>query len=402
MPTFRGPTPRSSSRCHRNDGRVHRTIFTTLHLWRSIVERLVRHRACCPPYGTLQMGCTRACRAGVRRHGRVWDDSGMTTNRKTPSDHGDKEQDRPGLDEVVRGRPPATELAANVVRGGLIGLAETVPGVSGGTVALVTGIYTRAIASAKHLTDIPKAVVTRSDVRAEVRQVDWWLLVTVGVGMLLMVFSVAGIMADFVTNQPVYSKALFMGMIAMSVAIPFMEITRGAFPTTRSRLSAVALFVVLAVAVVVLTSLPGAEASNPSLILVFFAATIAICALVLPGVSGSFFLLVIGLYAPTLTAVDERNLTYLAVFALGALVGLVSFVRVLEWLLANYHNLAMVAAAGLLLGSLRALWPWQGENRELLAVGNEWPAALGLFAIGVAVVAVVAIAQRRLATTRTP
>lgn len=326
----------------------------------------------------------------------------MTTNRQTPSEHGDKEQDRPGLDDVVRGRPPATELAANVVRGGLIGLAETVPGVSGGTVALVTGIYTRAIASAKHLTDIPKAVLTRSDVRAEVRQVDWWLLVTVGVGMLLMVFSVAGIMADFVTDQPVYSKALFMGMIAMSVAIPFMEISRGAFPTIRSRLSAVVLFVVLAVAVVVLTSLPGVEASNPSLILVFFAATIAICALVLPGVSGSFFLLVIGLYAPTLTAVDERNLTYLAVFALGALVGLVSFVRVLERLLANYHDLAMVAAAGLLLGSLRALWPWQGENRELLAVGNEWPAAVGLFAVGVAVVAVVAIVQHRLATTRTP
>lgn len=332
----------------------------------------------------------------------------MTTNRKTPSDHGDKEQGRPGLDQrpelddVARGRPPATEIAANVVRGGLIGLAETVPGVSGGTVALVTGIYTRAIASANDLTDIVKAMVTRSDVRAAVRRVDWWLLVTVGVGMLVMVFSVAGIMADFVTNQPVYSKALFMGMIAMSVAIPFMEITRGAFPTTRSRLSAVALFVVLAVGVVALTSLPGAEASNPSLILVFFAATIAICALVLPGVSGSFFLLVIGLYAPTLTAVDERNLTYLAVFALGALVGLASFVRVLEWLLANYHDLAMVAAAGLLLGSLRALWPWQGENRELLAVGNEWPAALGLFAVGVAVVAVVAVVQHRLATTRTP
>ncbi|MGB6180241.1 MAG: DUF368 domain-containing protein [Rhodococcus sp. (in: high G+C Gram-positive bacteria)] len=332
----------------------------------------------------------------------------MTTNGHSPSADGDTEQGRarldqqPALDDVARGRPSATEAATNIVRGGLIGLAETVPGVSGGTVALVTGIYTRAIASANNLTNIPKAVVTRSNVRAAVRQVDWWLLVTVGVGMLVMVFSVAGIIADFVTNQPVYSKALFMGMIALSVAVPFMEIARGAFPTTRSRLSAVALFVVLAVGVVVLTSLPGSEASNPSLILVFFAATIAICALVLPGVSGSFFLLVVGLYAPTLTAVDERNLTYLAVFALGALVGLASFVRVLERLLANHHDLAMVAAAGLLLGSLRALWPWQGENRELLAIGNEWPIAVGLFAIGAAVVAVVAIAQRRLETTRQP
>ena len=129
----------------------------------------------------------------------------------------------------------------------------------------------------------------------------------------------------------------------------------------------------------------------------FAAATVAICALVLPGVSGSFFLLVIGLYAPTLAAVDNRDVSYLAVFALGAVVGLVTFVRVLEWLLANFYNLAMIASAGLLLGSLRALWPWQAEDGSLLAIGDDWPGALGLFIVGVLVVSVVAIIQRRLA-----
>ncbi|MGB2950997.1 MAG: DUF368 domain-containing protein [Rhodococcus sp. (in: high G+C Gram-positive bacteria)] len=314
----------------------------------------------------------------------------MTTNTRTPSTSSD--------DERARTRPHAPELVANVVRGGAIGLAETIPGVSGGTVALITGIYPRAIASAKHLTDVPKALALRSDWRGALRQVDWWLIGPVALGMVLMVFSVAGIMADFVTNQPTYSKALFMGMIAMSVAIPFLEIRPGAFPTVRSRMTAAGLFVVLATGVIILTSLPRGESTDPSLILVFAAATVAICALVLPGVSGSFFLLVIGLYAPTLAAVDNRDVSYLAVFALGAVVGLVTFVRVLEWLLANFYNLAMIASAGLLLGSLRALWPWQAEDGSLLAIGDDWPGALGLFIVGVLVVSVVAIIQRRLAS----
>ena len=148
----------------------------------------------------------------------------------------------------------------------------------------------------------------------------------------------------------------------------------------------------------VLTSLPRGEVGDPSLIVVFFAAAVAVCALVLPGVSGSFFLLVIGLYAPTLAAVDDRDVSYLAVFAVGAAVGLASFVQVLEWLLRTHHTLAMVGAAGLLLGSLRALWPWQDpDNGAALPIGDDWPGALALFVLGAAIVAVVAGVQRRLA-----
>lgn len=300
-------------------------------------------------------------------------------------------------DDAIRPttRPAATDTAANVVRGALIGLAETIPGVSGGTVALVTGIYSRMITSVKHVTDVPKALLTRTDWRAAFNRVDWWLLIPVAIGMLLVVFSVAGVMETFVTEHTVYANALFMGMIAMSVAIPFLEIPSGALRERRPRLTAVAVFAATAVAVFALTSLPRSEMSDPPLVLVFLAAAVAICALVLPGVSGSFFLLVIGLYAPTLSAVDDRNLVYLGVFALGALLGIVTFVRVLEWILATHHTIAMVAAAGLLLGSLRALWPWQDDDGQALAVGDEWPAALGLFFVGVAVVAVVALVQRK-------
>lgn len=286
-------------------------------------------------------------------------------------------------------------MLGNAVRGGLIGAAETIPGVSGGTVALVTGIYSRLIASAKHLTDVPRAVVTKSDWRASARRVDWWLLLPVAVGMALTVFSIAGLMESFVSDHPVNSKALFMGMIAMSVVIPFIEIERGALHSAGAKGRAVVVFALTAAAVFALTSLPRTEFTDPPLVIVFGAAAVAVCALVLPGVSGSFFLLVVGLYAPTMAAVDDRNLPYLAVFALGALVGVVTFVRVLEWLLEHHHTTAMVAAAGLLLGSLRALWPWQTDTGELLGVGDGWPLALALFVLGAAVVGVVALVQRK-------
>ncbi|NDZ97345.1 DUF368 domain-containing protein [Streptomyces sp. SID6673] len=317
----------------------------------------------------------------------------MSTNPTTaethlsPSPGPDNPTDRPD-------RPRA--IAANVIRGALIGVAETVPGVSGGTVALVSGIYGRLIASVKHVLDIPRLLVTRGDWRTSTRQVDWWLLLPVCLGMAVTVFFIAGVMESFVTDQPVASKALFMGMIAMSVIIPFLEIDNGALTTRPARFRAVGVFAIAAAAAFALTSLPRSELVDPPLILTFGAAAIAVCALVLPGVSGSFFLLVVGMYAPTLAAVDTMDIQYLAVFALGALVGLMSFVRALEWLLENHHTLAMVAAAGLLSGSLRALWPWQTDDGGLLGVGGDWPMALLLFAVGAAVVGVVALVQRRL------
>lgn len=298
-------------------------------------------------------------------------------------------------------RPTVGGTAGNVVRGGLIGLAETIPGVSGGTVALVTGIYERLIGSGKALTDAPKALAGKESVGTAMRRVDWWLLLPVAVGMLLVVFTLAGTMESFVTNQPVASKALFMGMIAASIAVPLQELRHGAMKPPGMRGKAVAVFVLFAVATFWLTSMPTNTVTEPPLWAVFLAASVAICALVLPGVSGSFFLLVVGLYAPTMAAVDQRNIPYMLAFAAGALVGIVLFVRILEWLLAHKHTLTLVAMSGLLLGSLRALWPWQGESNELLPVGSDWPMALGLFVLGAAIVGVVAWLQSRFSERET-
>jgi putative membrane protein len=132
---------------------------------------------------------------------------------------------------------------------------------------------------------------------------------------------------------------------------------------------------------------------------VALAAAVAICALVLPGVSGSFLLLSFGLYEPTLQAVNDRDLFYLGAFAIGAIIGLGSFVTLLKWLLAHRAAITLAILTGLMVGSLRALWPWESENRDLLAPTEAVGSALLMALAGVLVVVVLLVVERRLGMT---
>lgn len=126
------------------------------------------------------------------------------------------------------------------------------------------------------------------------------------------------------------------------------------------------------------------------------AAAVAICALVLPGVSGSFLLLSIGLYEPTVQAVNDRDLVYLGAFAIGAIIGLGTFVTLLKWLLEHRAGITLAILTGLMLGSLRALWPWQTEDRELLTPDSLLLPALLIGALGAGFVVVLLLVERRL------
>jgi putative membrane protein len=126
-------------------------------------------------------------------------------------------------------------------------------------------------------------------------------------------------------------------------------------------------------------------------------AALAVCALALPGVSGSFLLLSIGMYEPTIAAVNNRDLAYLAAFALGAGLGLASFVLMLQWLLSHRPRVTLVVLTGLMAGSLRALWPWQDDDRTLLAPEDDVLAVIGLALAGAAVILVLVWVERRLA-----
>lgn len=288
-------------------------------------------------------------------------------------------------------------VVVDALRGGLIGMAELVPGVSGGTLALVTGVYVRVLNSADHVIRALRLLVTGPDrirnAAGELRRAEWGLLVPLLLGMVTVVFVMAGVMEGFVTGQPELARGLFLGMVAASVAVPLLAVDPSTLRSGASKALAAAISVMAAVVAFLLTSQGGgATISAPPLWMVFGAAAIAICALVLPGVSGSFFLLVMGLYAPTLAAVDQRDLGYLAVFAAGAFTGLSLFVKGLHWLLHHHHTWTMAAMSGLMFGSLRALWPWQSDAGDVLGPQANWPVVLGLALAGaVAVVALVIV-----------
>ncbi len=280
-------------------------------------------------------------------------------------------------------------MIANLLRGLLIGTAEVIPGVSGGTIALIVGIYERIISSANHAVQAFVFVLRGKfqQAKQEIKEMDWGLLIPVLAGMLLAIFAAAAALEPLLESQPEVMRGLFAGLIAASIAIPL---------SLAGKDKSIAAWIVAASAAglaFLLTSLPKSGEAEANLLAVFLVAAIAVCALVLPGVSGSYVLLAMGFYAPTIAAVNDRDFGYLGVFVVGAVVGLGLFAKVLNWLLTNHHQLTLMAMAGLMLGSLRALWPWQ-DGDQLLQPSSFAPVVS--FAIGLGVIAAISILQRRL------
>jgi putative membrane protein len=271
-------------------------------------------------------------------------------------------------------------LLFNFVRGILIGIAEVIPGVSGGTIALVTGIYQRIIDQADQAVRALFNVTKPKKLALGIKSLDWKLLSPVLIGMFIALIVGARFIEPLLENYPIHLRALFAGLVAAGIYIPYRLVKATSLGDWRIKDLALALFA--AAIAFFLTGLPAAEISDPSLIIIFLAAAIAICALVLPGVSGSFLLLSFGLYAPTIAAVNDRNATYLLTFALGAFFGLASFVIFLRWLLKEKPRPTLVVLSGLMLGSLRALWPWQDADRKLLPADEAVFASLALFVLG--------------------
>ncbi|MDK1472299.1 DUF368 domain-containing protein [Streptomyces sp. 549] len=290
----------------------------------------------------------------------------------------------------------------NAFRGSLIGAAEVVPGISGGTVALIVGVYEKLIGGAGYITTAVRYAVTDlprgrggSRAGAELRRVDWGVLLPLLVGMAAALVLGAKLVAPLVESHTQYAYALFFGLVLASLWVPYTHSgQRWTGPNY-----AVALAV--GVAAFVLTGMPPSQAPVSPLT-VFLGGSVAICALVLPGLSGSFLLLTMGLYEPVIEAANERDLVLLGSFGLGCLVGLALFVKVLKWLLENYHHLTLVVMTGLMAGSVRALWPWQDEDRNLFAPGDAAPLTFALMALGFAIVAVVIVVEHRMKRSAEP
>jgi putative membrane protein len=289
-------------------------------------------------------------------------------------------------------------VIANLVRGALIGVAEVIPGVSGGTIALIVGIYRTvidaiadAVLALRQLVGLAEGGPSGRAFGRTLRGLPWALLIPVGIGMATAVVLGAKFIEPLLEEHPIQMRALFFGLVLAGIWVPAHMVHRlGGW-----KLGYVLAALVAAVALFFVTGLPPAVIENPSPVVVALAAAVAICALVLPGVSGSFLLLSFGLYEPTLQAVNDRDLVYLGAFAIGAIIGLGSFVTLLKWLLAHRAAITLAILTGLMAGSLRALWPWESENRDLLAPTEAVGAAFFMALAGVIVVIVLLVVERR-------
>jgi putative membrane protein len=283
----------------------------------------------------------------------------------------------------VRRERGARAAAVHYLQGLLMGSADIIPGVSGGTMALIVGIYERLIASIRNVAGAAISLVRLrgGEARERLAAVEWWLVIPLGLGVLTALKVGAMFIPGLLERYPEGSRALFFGLIAASIPIPWRR-------RYERRPAHAGVAVGAAVVAFLLVGLPPREVLSPPLIAVFLAAAVAICAMILPGVSGSFLLYVMGIYTATLTALNAMDLTYIVVFAAGAAIGLGAFAKLLDFLLRNHHDTTMAALVGLMAGSLRALWPWQAADRTLLMPPADGSA---LTALALAVVGFVAV-----------
>lgn len=248
-------------------------------------------------------------------------------------------------------------------KGFCMGAADVVPGVSGGTMAFILGIYEELLNAIKSFDLESLKLMATAKVRGFLARTQWRFLLALGCGILLAIFSLSKALSWLLQNQPVLIWSFFLGLILASVATVGKRVKSWRPFTWCSFLGGLAGIYVL------VGLMPGATPND--LWFLFVSGAVAICAMILPGISGSFILVLMGKYQYILEAVNERDFLVLLVVAAGACVGLAAFSRLLAWLLRKYHDLMVAFLTGLMLGSLRKVWPFKETLESIEGSGGK-------------------------------
>lgn len=244
-----------------------------------------------------------------------------------------------------------------IIKGLAMGAADVVPGVSGGTLAFILGVYERLLAAISNCNLTALKLLSRLQLAAFWRHIDGTFLLCLFGGVLVSIFSLAGVLTYMLEYRPIPLWALFCALILTALP-PLLRSVRWSL----CRLLLCAVGIAFALIIGMLTP----RELEPQRWMFFVAGAIAICAMILPGISGSFILLMSGMYAPVLAAVTGLQLNVLALFLLGCIVGLLSFSRLLNWLLRHYHDASLALLIGVVVGALYRIWPWQLEQKLYL------------------------------------
>ncbi|GAB2896109.1 DUF368 domain-containing protein [Microbulbifer echini] len=238
-----------------------------------------------------------------------------------------------------------------VLRGMGMGAADVVPGVSGGTIAFITGIYQELIESLSRIGPHCFTIWREQGLSAAWKYINGSFLLSLFLGVLISIFSLARVISILLQEYPILVWAFFFGLVLASI----LPILRNIPRWSPSTIAFLLLGVTLAIALSELR--PGEIPATP--LTLFLSGALAICAMTLPGISGAFILLMIGIYPKVLTAVHTLQITNLLCFAAGAALGLMLFSRLLSWLMHKYIARTLAFLGGILLGSLKIIWPWK-------------------------------------------
>jgi putative membrane protein len=237
------------------------------------------------------------------------------------------------------------------LKGVAMGAADVVPGVSGGTIAFITGIYEELINSIKSINLQSLRFLFKFGIKDFWKVINADFLVVLLTGILISVFSLASLLDYLLTNEPIIIWSFFFGLIVASAILVSKKIEHWGIFTV--------LFLVIGVVIAYLiTDLTPAETTD-AWWFIFISGSVAICAMILPGISGSFILLLLGKLQFMYKAISQLDIVSLLIFALGAIVGLLGFSNLLSWLLKKYHNATIAVLTGFMIGSLNKVWPWK-------------------------------------------
>ncbi len=243
-----------------------------------------------------------------------------------------------------------------LARGFAMGAADIVPGVSGGTVALVFGIYEQLLDNVRRCARAVASLLKLdiAGIRQNLLSVEWGFLLPLLAGIGLALAALASLIEGLLETNAEEMAGLFFGLVAGSIVVAW-TLVRNRSPKE------LAIMVIAGAVVFFLLGFQSGPVSDPSPVVFFGAGAVAICAMILPGISGSFLLLMMGMYAAVLGAAHDRggsDLVNLGIFLVGAVVGITVFSTALGWLLDNFHDQVLAVLIGLMIGSFRVLWPW--------------------------------------------
>lgn len=238
-----------------------------------------------------------------------------------------------------------------VLKGVGMGAADVIPGVSGGTIAFITGIYEELIGSIRSFDLTALRKLLRLDLKGFWKHINGGFLFSVLAGIGISIFSLAKVMKYLLETHPIFVWSFFFGLIIASAWLVAREVKKWGVGTI------VALIAGTAAAYMITVISP---ASTPDAWwFIMLSGAIAVCAMILPGISGAFILLLMGKYAYIIGAVSTFNIPVLLLFVVGAVVGIISFSHLLSWLLAKHHGMTVALLTGFMVGSLNKIWPWK-------------------------------------------